>query len=60
MYVRPNNETVLSHLSCSGKTITITCSEIVFVELGIEHVMRMRHIAICGLLVCTVLFHTVY
>ena len=29
---------------CSGKAIKITHSESVFVDLGIQHAMRMRHI----------------
>jgi hypothetical protein len=32
------------------KTINIVHSEFVFAASGIQHSMRMRHIAICGLL----------
>jgi hypothetical protein len=33
----------------SGKSLSITYSECVFVDLGIQHAMRMRHIFVCSL-----------
>ena len=41
---------------CSGKGISITHTEWVFVALGVQHAMHMRHIAICGLSGCLVFF----
>jgi hypothetical protein len=43
--------------SCGGKAIRITYFECVFVALGIQHAMRMRHIAFCGLPRSTIFFH---
>jgi len=34
---------------CSGRAISITYSEFVFVALSIQHAMRMRHIVVCDL-----------
>jgi hypothetical protein len=31
----------------------------VFLALGIQHVMRMRHIFICGLPGCAIFFHII-
>ena len=44
-----NIETRSHNHCCSGKVISITHSECVSVALVIQHAMRMRHIAICGL-----------
>jgi len=44
---------------CSGKAIIITCFEGVFVALGIQRAMRMRHIVIRDLLRSTLLFHII-
>jgi hypothetical protein len=46
MYVWRNNEARSCYLCCSGKTITISHSECLFVALSIQHAMRMRHIVI--------------
>jgi len=43
---------------CSKKVTYITYSKSVFVALGIQHAMHMRHIVICGLLASTV-FHII-
>jgi hypothetical protein len=38
---------------------SITYSVRVFVALGIQHAMRMRHIVICGLTGSTIFFHNI-
>jgi hypothetical protein len=43
----------------SGKVISITYCECVFVALGIEHAMHMRRTVICGLHGTTVFFHSI-
>jgi hypothetical protein len=49
MYVLRNTEALLCNHCCCGKSIIITYSECVFVDLGVQHEMRMRHILICSL-----------
>ena len=44
---------------CSGKPISITYCECVFVALGIQHAMRMRHTVICCMSGSTVFFHII-
>jgi len=43
--------------SCSGKAVSTSRSERVFVASGNQHAMRMRHIAICGLPSFTIIFN---
>ena len=42
----------------SYKLPNITYSEFVYVALGIQHAMRMRHMVICGLSGTTIFFST--
>ena len=41
------------------KATSITYSECVFVVLGIQHAMRMRHTVICGLSGSTIFLHII-
>ena len=53
-----NSEVPSCNHCCSGKAINIAYSECVSAALGIRHVMRMHHVAICGLCGCTSFFPT--
>ena len=54
MYVQRNIVARPCNHCCSGKAISITYSECVFVALGIQHAMRVRHVVICNLCGCNI------
>jgi len=56
MNVWRNIESRLCNHCCSGKSIIITYSEGVFIALGIQYIMRMRHIVVCDLCGSTLFF----
>ena len=57
MYVQRITEERSCDNCYSGKAISITYSKCVYVTLGIQHAIRMHHIAICDLSGCTTFFH---
>jgi len=54
LYVQRNNVAPSCNHCCCGKAISIAYCECVFVALGFQDSIFMRHIVICGLLVPTV------
>jgi hypothetical protein len=59
MYVQRKIEMRSCNHCYSGKAISITYSESVFVALGMQHAMRMRHIVICSLSSSSVYSHII-
>jgi hypothetical protein len=60
MYISRKTETRCSRNHCyHAKANSITYSECVFVALGIQHEMRLRHIVICGLCGSTIFLHVI-
>ena len=49
MYVKRNTGARSCNHCCSGKSISITYSECMFVNLCTQHVLFMRNIVICGM-----------
>jgi hypothetical protein len=60
MYVEHKTKARFCRHYCSGKAMSITDRyyERVFVAVGTQYAMRMRHIVTCGLPCCTVICHT--
>ena len=52
-------ETRYCNHCCSGKAITFTYYECMFLTLGIKHALHVRYIVICGLPGCTRFFRII-
>ena len=52
MYVESNIQARSCNYCFSGRTMSITYCKYVFVALGIQYVMRMRHTVMCPTRLC--------
>jgi len=59
MYVKLKIEGFSFNHFRSGKAISITYPECVFVALDVQHAKRVSHIVICGLPGSTIFFHII-
>jgi len=59
MHVKCNIKAHMCNQCCSGKPISITYAECVFVVVGIQYAMRLHHIVICGSSDFTKIFHII-
>ena len=59
MYVQRNIQARSCNHCCSGKVMSITQPVFAFVSLGIQQVLSMRRIIICGLPRCTTFNHII-
>ena len=59
MYMYCKIQLCLCNHCCNRKLISITYSEHVFLDLGIQHAMRMHHIVICGPPCSMIFFHII-
>jgi hypothetical protein len=59
VYVYRNSQERSCNNCCSGKALSTTYAKCVSVPLVTQHVMRMRHIVICGLFGSAEFFHLI-
>jgi len=59
MYVQRNIEARLCNHCVSGNAVSLIYSECMYVALGIQHAMHVRHIAICGIFGSAIFFHII-